>query len=173
MYDVILADPPWRYSFSVSKSRQIETQYPTMTQPELCSLCIPAAPDSALYLWATAPKLPEALEVMKAWGFTYKSHAIWDKVKTGMGYWWRGQHELLLVGTKGKFSPPPPAQRSSSVHTEARGKHSVKPTVFHRLIEIWYPRARLLEMFARSRYSGQWDVWGNEAPSPITLEVHE
>jgi len=73
-----------------------------------------------LYLWATAPKLLEAIEVMKAWNFSYKTHAIWDKEKIGMGYWFRGQHELLLVGTKGHFSPPAASLRIPSVIREAR-----------------------------------------------------
>jgi N6-adenosine-specific RNA methylase IME4 len=170
-YDVILADPPWRYSFSRSKSRRIENQYPTMSQLELCNMQVPAKPNAALYLWATAPKLLEALDVMEAWGFSYKSHAVWDKERVGMGYWFRGQHELLLVGTKGKFSPPPASERVHSLHRERRGRHSAKPTIFHELIERWYPDARLLELFARSQFSSRWDVMGLEAPTASTAET--
>lgn len=108
-YQVIYADPPWRYDFSKSNSREIENQYPTMTVEEICALDVPSSTNSVLYLWATAPKLREALQVMDAWGFEYKSQMVWDKEILGMGYWFRGQHEILLVGTKGKFSPPPAA----------------------------------------------------------------
>jgi len=99
-YQVIYADPPWRYSFSKSKSRKIENQYPTMSVEEICAMDIPSDDNAVLYLWATSPKLLEAIKVMEAWGFTYKTHAIWDKEKVGMGYWFRGQHEILMVGVK-------------------------------------------------------------------------
>jgi N6-adenosine-specific RNA methylase IME4 len=69
-----------------------------MSIDELCALKVPAAKDSVLYLWATASKLLEAEAVIAAWGYIYKTHAIWDKEKVGMGYWFRGQHELLMVG---------------------------------------------------------------------------
>ena len=105
-YQVIYADPPWRYNFSKSNSRQIENQYDTMTIEDIKNLKVPADKNAVLYLWATAPKLIEALEVMKAWGFEYKTHCIWNKEIIGMGYWFRGQHELLLVGVKGAFPPP-------------------------------------------------------------------
>ena len=104
-YSVIYADPPWRYSFSKSHTRDIENQYPTLTVEEIAALSIPAAKEAVLYLWATAPKLREALHVMDAWGFEYKTHSIWDKEILGMGYWFRGQHELLLVGPL--LSSPP------------------------------------------------------------------
>lgn len=162
LYDVIYADPPWRYGFSRSKSRKIENQYPTMTVEEICALEVPAKEDAVLYLWATAPKLREALRVMDAWGFEYKTHAVWDKEKIGMGYWFRGQHELLLVGTKGHFSPPRVEARSCSVFRIPRSQiHSRKPEVIRDLIMNWFPDADRLEMFARERVDG-WDAWGNE-----------
>ena len=94
-YNIIYADPPWRYDFSKSNNRKIENQYPTMTVDEICNLPIPTSKNAVLYLWATAPKLLEALKVMKAWGFEYKTNAVWDKDAIGMGFWFRGQHELL------------------------------------------------------------------------------
>jgi N6-adenosine-specific RNA methylase IME4 len=160
-YQVIYADPPWRYDFSKSNSREIENQYSTMDVDAICSLRVPSDQDAVLYLWATAPKLLEALKVMAAWGFTYKTHAIWDKEIIGMGYWFRGQHELLLVGVKGTFSPPLQALRTSSVIRSRRNKHSRKPTEIVELISTWYPDHYKLEMFARQKQDG-WDCWGNE-----------
>ena len=160
-YQIIYADPPWRYSFSKSNSREVENQYPTMSLEDICSLEIPSEKDSVLYLWATAPKLIEAITVMRSWGFTYKSHAVWDKEIKGMGYWFRGQHELLLVGTKGKFSPPEPSKRTSSVFRYKRNKHSKKPNSIREQITRWFPSASKLELFARQEAEG-WDVWGNE-----------
>ena len=167
-FDVIYADPPWRYSFSKSKSREIENHYPTMTQKELCALNVPSAENSVLYLWTTASKLLEGLEVMKAWGFMYKSQAVWDKKKIGMGYWFRGQHEILLVGTKGKFSPPEQKTRTSSVFEFPRSKHSKKPDEIRDLIKEWFPDASRLEMFCRHPSDG-WHVWGNEIRSSVDI----
>ena len=168
MYDLIYADPPWRYSFSKSNSRKVENQYPTMTVKEICSLDVPAAKDCVLYLWATAPKLLEALEVMRAWGFTYKTQAVWDKGKIGMGYWFRGRHEILLVGVRGNVSPPEQATRVASVFNFDRSKHSKKPVEIRELIENWYPGKKKLEMFCRSAAPG-WAVYGNEVESSISL----
>ena len=168
MYDVIYADPPWRYSFSKSNSRKIENQYPTMTADEICALNVPANKDCVLYLWATAPKLLEALKVMSAWGFTYKTQAVWDKGKIGMGYWFRGQHEILLVGVRGKVSPPEQALRTSSVYKFKRGQHSKKPDEIRNLIKGWFPNANRLEMFCRQPDEG-WSVFGNEVDEAIGL----
>jgi N6-adenosine-specific RNA methylase IME4 len=166
-YQVILADPPWRYSHSRSKSRRVEQHYPTLTTEEICMIPVDewAAPCSVLYLWATAPKLPDALKVMQTWGFGYTTHGIWDKRRTprdvGSGYWFRGQHELLLVGTRGGYGPPAQELRVGSIIGSPRRKHSEKPTRVHELIEQWWPDARRLELFARAEREG-WDVWGDE-----------
>lgn len=160
-YDLILADPPWRYSFSRSKSRKIENQYPTMTLEEIASLSVPAADNCVLYLWGTAPKLPEALVVMSTWGFEYVTNAVWDKGRTGMGYYFRGQHEHLLVGKRGKPPVPEATHRVASVIRERRTQHSTKPQAVHEILETYYPEARKLEMFARQTRPG-WDAWGNE-----------
>ena len=161
-FEVIYADPPWRYDFSETKSRDIENQYPTMDIDSIKNLEVPSADNAVLLLWATAPKLTEAIDVMSAWGFTYKTCAVWDKEKIGMGYWFRGQHELLLIGTKGQFSPPPPEARCSSVYREARGSHSAKPKFYYDMIEAMFPGRKYLEMFCRSKHSDNWEVWGNQ-----------
>ncbi len=167
-YQIIYADPPWRYDFSKAKSRQIENHYPTMRLWDIKELNFPVDDNAVLYLWATAPKLLDALNVMAAWGFEYKTHAIWDKDIIGMGYWFRGQHELLLVGVRGKFSPPPASMRISSIYRERRGRHSKKPLRIRELIQSWYPDSNRLELFARQKTEG-WDVWGNEVDSDIEL----
>ena len=161
-YDVIYADPPWRYDFSETTSRDIENQYPTMAIDDIKAMKVPSASNAVLLLWATAPKLREALDVMSAWGFEYKTCAVWDKVKIGMGYWFRGQHEMLLIGTKGQYSPPPPELRISSVYTEARREHSAKPKHYYDMIETMFPGRSYLELFARQRNNDKWEVWGNQ-----------
>ena len=167
-YKIIYADPPWRYDFSKSDSRQIENQYQTMSLDEICGLTVPSDKNAVLYLWATAPKLLEALKVMDAWGFKYKTHAVWDKGKIGMGYWFRGQHELLLVGVKGKWSPPEPSKRIPSIYAEDRNGHSSKPEAIRSFIQLWFPQHDKIELFARQKTEG-WDVWGNEVESDIKL----
>ncbi|MEM7165991.1 MAG: MT-A70 family methyltransferase [Planctomycetota bacterium] len=162
LYDVIVADPPWRYSFSRSGSRAVENHYSTMTQSEIEALEVPAKEDAVLYLWATAPKLPEAISALKAWGFDYKTCAMWDKRRIGMGYWFRGQHELLLVGKRGSFRPPSAGQRVSSVITETRRDHSRKPERVMELIDQWYGDKDRLELFARGAPRRGWDAWGDE-----------
>ncbi len=160
LYGVIYADPPWRYD-NGTPGREIERHYPTMSDEEICALQIPAAKNAILYLWATAPRLESGLLVMQAWGFRYKTQAVWDKVKVGMGFWFRGQHEILMVGTRGDVSPPPQALRISSVIRNPRGQHSSKPDYVRDKIAEWYPDAKRLEMFSRLKRPG-WDVFGNQ-----------
>jgi len=168
---VIYADPPWRYDFSNTSSREIENHYPTMSIDEICEMEVPADDNALLLLWATAPKLQEALRVIEAWGFQYKTHAIWDKDKIGMGYWFRGQHELLLVATRGTFSPPESNKRVSSVLKFPRGQHSRKPVEIYDYIDDWFPYYSKLEMFARIEREG-WISWGNQV-SNGSSSIHE
>lgn len=163
-YDVIYGDPPWRYeSCTVKPTIAIERHYPTMELAEIKQLDIPTAKDAVLFLWTTAPKLVEALEVMKAWGFEYRTCAIWDKISLGLGHWFRIDHEILLVGRRGNYPTPPEKKRVSSVFRIKKRKHSEKPDIVRCWIEEWYPDARKIELFARTRYEG-WEVWGAEAP---------
>jgi N6-adenosine-specific RNA methylase IME4 len=160
-FSVIYADPPWKYDFSETESREIENKYPTMEVEQIKRMKIPASKDAVLFMWATAPKLREALEVIDAWGFEYKSHAIWNKVNIGMGYWFRGQHELLLVATKGNYVTPNASVRVGSVYSEKRTEHSKKPEYYYQLIEKMYPSKEKIELFARNVRNG-WSSWGNE-----------
>jgi len=160
-YDIVYADPPWKYDHCKTISRRIENQYATMDLDEIKALEIPTKEDAVLFLWATAPKLREALAVMDAWGFVYKTHAIWDKRKIGMGYWFRGRHELLLVGVKGKYKPPASHARIASIIQSGRTQHSRKPDEVREWIEAAFPEAEKIELFARARHAG-WDSWGDE-----------
>ncbi len=160
-FSVILADPPWRYSLNET-TRQIENKYPTMSTKDICKLSVPTAKDCILFLWATTGKLPDAFEVMKSWGFEYKSSAIWNKMIIGMGYYFRGQHEFLLVGRKGDPGIPLSENRFSSIFEEKRTEHSKKPEIVYTMIEKMYPNGKYLEMFARKKHSDKWVSWGNE-----------
>ena len=162
LYPVIYADPPWRYEHVKTESRAIENQYPTMTLDDICALDIPAHDDAILFLWGTSPKLEEAMRVIREWGFTYRTCAVWDKQKIGMGYYFRQQHELLLVATRGNLPAPQPANRPSSVFSFLRGEHSAKPFEVAEMIEQMYPELPKLEMFCRAPRNG-WDAWGNQS----------
>jgi N6-adenosine-specific RNA methylase IME4 len=163
-YGVIYADPPWPYDIVRWKSRDIKNHYSTMTIEDICNLKVPSADDSILYLWATAPKLPEAFKVMEAWEFKYRTCAVWNKETMGLGTWFRIQHELLLVGVKGNPSAPNRSLRKRSIFNIKRLKHSQKPQEFRDLINYWYPNEEKIELFAREHDVG-WSVFGNEAPS--------
>jgi|SRR5579871_2276316 len=168
-FSLILADPPWSYK-DLGHSRRIDRQYSTLSLYKICNLPIAhvAADDCVLFLWATAPLLPDALEVMRMWGFKYKSNIVWDKLLFGMGHYARIRHEHLLIGVRGK--PGTSAVHNlPSVISARRGKHSVKPVEAYEYIEAMYPRASKLELFARNARPG-WSVWGNESesgPAPV------
>jgi N6-adenosine-specific RNA methylase IME4 len=164
-FEIILADPPWRYQgVTTTPDRIIEQHYPTCTVAEICAHCPDVALNAVLFLWATAPLLPEALEVMDAWGFRYKTNAVWDKEKIGMGYWFRIQHEHLLVGIRGDVSVPPEEVRISSVFRERRTQHSRKPLAVYEWLELAFPFKSKLEMYCRTPRHG-WACWGNEITS--------
>jgi N6-adenosine-specific RNA methylase IME4 len=131
-YGVIYADPEWRfevYSRDTGMDRAADNHYPTIGPMRSARGPVGdiAADDCVLFLWATVPMLPDALRVMAAWGFEYKSHAIWKKDRIGTGYWFRNQHELLLVGTRGNIPAPAMGTQFESVIDAPVGKHSAKP----------------------------------------------
>jgi N6-adenosine-specific RNA methylase IME4/ParB-like chromosome segregation protein Spo0J len=163
-FPVIYADPPWRYEHVESESRAIENHYPTMSLDEICALDIGSisTDDCVLFLWTTSPKLEESFRVIREWGFTYRTCAVWDKEKIGMGYYFRQQHELLLVATKGNIPAPEPSARVPSVFRYPRGLHSRKPEDVYSIIEGMYPTLPKLELFCRTPKAG-WSVWGNQS----------
>jgi N6-adenosine-specific RNA methylase IME4 len=171
-YGVILADPEWQFEFYAESGKDIgspDNHYPTSSIDEIKARDVPsvAANDCILFLWATAPLLPQQIEVMQAWDFEYKTHLIWVKDKAGIGFWFRNKHEILLVGTKGKVPAPAPGDNWQSVIEAPRRAHSQKPEIIYALIEAYFPSLPKLEMNARQNREG-WDAWGNEiALGPI------
>lgn len=168
-FGVIYADPEWQfepYSRESGMDRAADNHYPTSALDDICRRPVQdiAAGDCVLFLWATVPMLREALKVMAAWGFEYKSHCIWTKDRVGTGYWFRNAHELLLVGTKGNIPAPAPGTQSPSTIEARVGRHSAKPERFYELIEGYYPTLKKIELNARAEREG-WFAWGNEAPN--------
>lgn len=166
VYPIIYADPPWRYENPPmgDTGRSIENHYPTMQLQEICDLPVRdiTAEDAVLFMWATAPKLYECMEVIDAWGFDYRTCMTWIKDKIGMGYYARNRHELLLIAKRGNLPVPEPSNRPDSVVEAPRLAHSAKPDLFYDIIEIMYPDAPKVELFARNRREG-WFSWGNQA----------
>ena len=167
-FGVVYADPEWKFapwSPVLGGDRAVENHYPTSTTEEIASRPVAdiAADDSVLYLWGTAPMLPDALSVMASWGFAYKSHLIWDKGRAGTGYWARNEHEILLIGTRGNLPAPAPGTQPNSIIRAPVGEHSVKPEVVHEMIERLFPNLPKIELNARRARPG-WTVWGAEAP---------
>jgi len=161
-FSIIYADPPWEYEYSVSTPREIENHYPTLELEKIKVIKIPADDNAMLFLWTPAPKIEETLEVMKAWGFSYRTCMVWVKDKIGMGYYARVKHELLLIGIKGDgIGTPLPENRPESVIFAERTEHSKKPDIFYEIIEKMYPKHSKIELFARNKREG-WEAWGNE-----------
>lgn len=168
-YGVILADPPWRFTnFSrKGEAKNPVTHYPCMPIADLAALPVArlAAPDCALVMWATAPLLDRAIELMRAWGFSFKSAGAWAKRTStdaswafGTGYVFRSAAEFYLVGTIGK-----PRVQSRSVRNLVVApvrEHSRKPDQMHADVEALYA-GPYAELFARQRRPG-WDAWGND-----------
>jgi N6-adenosine-specific RNA methylase IME4 len=110
--------------------------------------------------------LSNAIEVLEAWGFTYKTCAVWSKDRIRTGYWFRNKHEILLVGTRGHVPGPAMGTQWPSLVEASVGGHSEKPSVFCEMIEIYFPTLPKIELHACgiARRAG-WDVWGLEAPA--------
>ena len=170
-YQVIYADPPWRYrnvNTGGSMNSGSAAKYATLSIDEICSLKVKEICDTkcVLFLWATVPLLPDALKVLDAWGFEYKTMLTWRKVLShGMGFWFRGQTEHLLLGIKGDVkafhSQKPNFIQSSVLHLQ----HSEKPAKFRGLVsEVTRGLSPKIELFARQRIEG-WDCWGLEIPT--------
>jgi len=164
-FPIIYSDPPWRYELNKAGDRAVENHYPTMALEEIKALPVQniAREDCILFLWAPSPKVGEAMEVLTAWGFTYRTKMVWIKDKIGMGIWVCQQHESLLIATMGSPPAPMPGTQPASVIHAPRGQHSVKPDVFYEIIEKLYPDTARIELFLRGKPREGWEGWGNEA----------
>ena len=170
-YNIIYADPPWQFSAWSSKAlKHVTRYYATMDSQEIMALPVEkmAADNAVLFLWATFPTLPIALETIKAWGFTYKTCAFtWVKqyrksrsLFWGMGYYTRSNAEVCLLATKGKPLPRL-SHRVHSVIVSPVEEHSKKPDEARSRITELFGDLPRIELFARQHADG-WDCWGNE-----------
>jgi len=160
-FELIYADPPWQLGHPDSRHAP-ENHYPSMPLDDIKALSIPAADDAILYLWTVNHLLPQALDVCTAWGFQYVGNLAWVKPSIGLGVWARNRHELLLIGRRGRISPPEPDQRPDSVIEAKRARHSAKPATVYTLLETAYQHLSKLELFHRGHARPGWTTWGNE-----------
>lgn len=167
-YRVIYADPPWQYGDKRGgegiTATGAEHHYPTMPLSDLKALDVRgmSADDSVLFLWATSPLLPDALELAEAWGFKYKASFVWDKVAHNMGHYNSVRHEFLLVCTRGSATPDNVKLFDSVQVIEKTKVHSQKPEEFRTIIETLYQHGGKVELFRRGNAPEGWNVWGNE-----------
>lgn len=192
-FGLIMADPPWSYEMRSDKGyeKAPEAKYQTMPLAEIKALPVEAlaGQDCLLWLWAVNPQLPQALEVMAAWGFTFKTAGTWvkrttrGKVSFGTGYILRSANEPFLIGTRGAPKTTRSTRSAVITHDErfkrtgdwsdiwpngtvtieaAAREHSRKPDEAFRACEELMPKARRLELFSRTDRDG-WSTWGNES----------
>lgn len=185
-YTVLVVDPPWSYGSDTGRTRTAENHYATMgnsgkevnrktgagietiiNQTPVVSL---AANDAHLFLWTTNPKLPFAFEVMRAWGFDYKTTLTWVKTRDdggvhrgGMGWFFRGATEHVLFGVRGSKGIPS-SLRKPNVILAPTGEHSEKPAAFYELLRGIYPETEnMVDIYARKSHE-RFHAWGDQAP---------
>jgi len=179
-FRTVLVDPPWRFQNRTGKMAPEHlrlARYPTMTLEEIEALPVERACDDRchLYLWVPNALLPEGLEVLRAWGFAYKTNIVWYKTRRdggpdgrGVGFYFRNVTELILFGIRGKDNRTlAPGRRQVNLIAERKREHSRKPDSLYDIVEACSPGPRL-ELFARDRRDG-WVAWGNEVVEDTTL----
>ncbi|MEX0701409.1 MAG: MT-A70 family methyltransferase [Planctomycetales bacterium] len=174
-HGAILVDPPWRFSNRTGKvapEHKRLNRYPTMSMAEIAALPVAelAAAKAHLYMWCPNALLLEGLEIMRAWGFTYKTNLVWYKIRKdggpdgrGVGFYFRNVTELVLFGVKGKLRTAKPGRTQVNLLQSRKQEHSRKPHELYDVIEGCSP-GPYLELFARFRRPG-WTQWGDQADS--------
>ena len=173
-FRTMYADPPWQFqnrTGKVAPEHKRLNRYSTMTVEEIAALPVSdfAEEKSHLYLWVPNALLPEGLNVMKAWGFEYKTNIIWEKVRhdgqpdgRGVGFYFRNVTEVLLFGIRGSSNRTlAPARSQVNLIRTIKREHSRKPDEMISLIEACSP-GPFIELFARGERNG-WAMWGNQA----------
>ena len=168
-WEILYADPPWDYKGQLQHAGRGSDDtggairhYPTVTLADLKQLEVPsvAAEDSLLFMWATSPHLDQAIDLGKAWGFSWATVAfVWDKVRVNPGFYTMSQCELCLVFKRGRIPTPRGARNVRQLVRQKREAHSTKPAEVRQRIEEMFPLQTKIELFARQAVPG-WDAWG-------------
>jgi len=177
-YSIIIADPPWPYTSDRmvlqggTVAEGASDHYSTMSMADLCALPISHVRprNGLLYLWTTGPKMAEALELMRAWGYKYSTIAyVWDKGHSNPGYYTCSVTEFVLVGKRGK-APRRLLTNERQLISERRRRHSQKPEAVQDSIDRMWEDVPRLELFARRDRPG-WTCVGNECPSTDGIDI--
>lgn len=173
-YSIIYADPPWPMKKipHAIRPNQRKMDYQTMKVTDIAGLPVSGVADenAVLFLWTTHRFLPEALDVMKAWGFRYQRTITWDKGNGMCLYGFHHRTELLLFGYCGKLERYPRRPAFPTLITSKSPRHSQKPSIIRELIAPFGERK--LELFAREKTPG-WHAWGNEIKSDMEFPLKE
>jgi len=155
-----MADPPWAFRDRGTPNRRLSRFYDTMALDEICQLPVErfALPDCVLLLWCPSAMVNDGLRVMEAWGFNYKTMAVWVKPRMGMGHYFRSSHELILLGTRGR--PEVKFRSQPSWFFAPVQDHSHKPEELYDIAERMF-NGPYLELFARRARPG-WAAWGDQ-----------
>lgn len=180
-FGTILADPPWQFLNRTGKmapEHKRLARYATLTLEEIKAIpvALVAEDKSHLYLWVPNALLAEGLDVMRAWGFTYKSNLVWHKIRKdggsdgrGVGFYFRNVTELILFGVRGSLRTLAPGRRQVNYLCSQKREHSRKPDELYPIIEQCSP-GPYLELFARLKHPG-WHQWGNEVPEQERVHI--
>ncbi len=180
-FGTILADPPWRFSNRTGKmapEHKRLARYATMTTEDIMEMPIEqlALPQSHLYLWVPNALIREGLDVMEAWGFTYKTNLIWYKIRKdggpdgrGVGFYFRNVTELILFGVRGSLRTLPPGRSQVNLIATRKREHSRKPDELYDVIEACSP-GPYLELFARFGREN-WTQWGDEIVEDLEPKI--
>ncbi len=181
-FATVLADPPWRFqnrTGKVAPEHKRLRRYQTMGIDEICGMPISqiVSDKSHLYLWCPNALLPWGLQVLEAWGFTYKGNIVWHKVRKdgepdgrGVGFYFRNVTELVLFGVRGSMRTLSPGRRQVNLFKTRKEEHSKKPDELYSIIEDCSP-GPFLELFVRGRRKG-WTQWGDELDSYLHTRPH-
>ena len=176
-YQIIYADPPWEYSGNAVIAQKSlinnteDSHYMPMSLKGIKDLNVNNITDdnALLFLWATSPRLPFAIETIISWGFQYSTVGfVWNKEMTNPGFYTLSSCEICLIGKKGKIPTPRGARNIRQFLSEKRTEHSKKPDEIRNQIVKMFPTQKKIELFARQKTEG-WDTWGNEVDNDITL----
>ena len=173
-FGVILADPEWKWKpwSDAGMDRGVENTYPTSETTDIAARDVQsiAADDCVLVLWARADMLPEALHVVTSWGFRYVAQRVWRKSRMSTGYWFRYDHELVLIGSRGHPVAPAMGTQERSVfegEPAVAGLNSSKPECIAEWIERNWPNTPKIELNRRGPARLGWAAWGNESEPSI------
>lgn len=177
-FSIIYADPPWDYKGQTqigvggASSGGAKSHYSTLKLDDLKRLDIRSLceKDCLLFMWSSSPHLDQAIDLMRAWGFSWATVAFaWDKQRVNPGFYTMSQVELCLVGKRGKIPQPRGARNVRQFVSELRTNHSTKPHTVRQRIEEMFPTQAKIELFAREKAPG-WSVWGDQVQPDVEIK---